>query len=372
MSYARSLSRRFANAFETAPRLWRAPGRINLIGEHVDYCGGPVLPGAIDLAVTVACAPNTCGLLRVRTPFGQAQLRLDRFVRCGDWRDYVGGMAFALAEAGHHGALAGHDLIIESAVPTGIGISSSAAVEVAVGLALSVGEMTGARLAKIAQRAENHYVGMPCGIMDQFASACGRADHLMLLDCATLEVAHVPFPANAALVLIDSAVHHTLATSAYGDRRADCEAAAATLGVSQLAEIDDLAALTLLRGNRALRARHVISEMARTRSAVAALAAGNLAEVGDLMNQSHASLSQDMQVSTHQVDRLALCAQSTPGVHGARMMGGGFGGSVIALVDADRADEACARLTKDWGAQIRAPAKAFVTRIGDGAHELTL
>ena len=370
MTPAATLSRRFVEAFSGHPRLWQAPGRINLIGEHVDYCGGPVMPGAIDRSVTVGAAANNTGALRVHTPLGRATLPLDRFTANGDWRDYVAGMAFALAEAGHIEALQGHDLIIDSTVPVGVGVSSSAALEVAVGLALSDGGVSGAELARIAQRAENDFVGMPCGIMDQFASACGQAGHLLLLDCATLECEPVPFPEAARLVLIDSGVAHSHATGAYRDRRADCEAAAASLGVTLLAEVADPGALDSLSGNPLKRARHVLGEIRRTRQARDALIAGDLAGVGKLMNESHASLSHDMEVSTPEVDRLAGLAQSTHGVFGARMMGGGFGGSVIALVDAEAEAEVCAQLSAQWSHASGQDATVFSAAIGQGAGEI--
>lgn len=370
MTSAAALSRRFVETFASRPRLWRAPGRINLIGEHVDYCGGPVMPGAIDRAVMVAAAPNGAGMLRVETPLGSATLSLDRFKRHGDWRDYVAGMAFALAEAGYDHVLQGHDLIIESTVPTGVGVSSSAALEVAVGLALGGGAVCGAGLALIAQRAENEFVGMPCGIMDQFASACGRAGNLMLLDCATLQTEQVPFPGTARLVVVDSGVAHSHATGAYRDRRADCEVAARTLGVGTLAEVEDDSLLSRLDGNPFRRARHVISEIGRTRRAKVALAAGDLHAVGQLMNESHASLSSDMAVSTREVDRLAQLAQTTPGVFGARMMGGGFGGSVIALVDAAAEPGVRDTLERQWSAETGRAATVFAASIGPGAGEI--
>jgi galactokinase len=361
---------RFAVAFSAHYDIWRAPGRINLIGEHVDYCGGPVMPGAIEHATRVSVAPTGSRRLRVVTPFGSDEIVLDRFVKVGGWQDYVAGMAFALSDAGFEDALSGHDLIIESTVPTGVGVSSSAALEVAVGLALGSGKVDGINIAAIAQQAENTYVGMPCGIMDQVASACGRAGQLMLLDCATLQMTYLPFPANARLVLIDSGVEHSHATGSYRERREDCEAAARQLGVDALAQVESVSALTALSGNPLRRARHVVSEIARTGKAHEALLAGDLGTIGELMNQSHASLSHDMEVSTPEVDQLAALAQSTPGVFGARMMGGGFGGSVIALVGADIAAEVCAMLKASWSQATGKAVTAFEATIGAGAGQV--
>jgi galactokinase len=366
------LTTRFKDAFAKQPRLWRGPGRINLIGEHVDYCGGPVMPGAISQSIMVAAAPNGRGLLRVQTPFGSDTFGLDRFERRGGWQDYIAGMAFALARSGYGQALEGMDMIIESDLPAGIGVSSSAALEVVAGLALTHGACTGPRLAQIAQIAENDFAGMPCGIMDQFASANGKAGHLMLLDCATLAFEHLAVPDQARIVLIDSGVKHTHVGGEYAARRKDCEAAAAALDVGQLSDLDSLEALVGLGGNQLKRARHVVSEIGRTRKALIALAGTDLAAVGELLNQSHASLSADMEVSTPEVDQLAALAQAAPGVFGARMMGGGFGGSVIALVDAAACTEAETWLAARWTSITGRPTMSLTASLSDGAGEVQL
>jgi galactokinase len=363
------LSLRFEKVFGKKPRVFVGPGRINIIGEHVDYCGGLVMPAAIDLGCYVAIAPNDLGILRVESEFGGAELALDGFIPKGDWRDYVAGMAFALKEAGI--AVTGHDIIIGSNVPIGAGVSSSAALEVALGLALTGGSVSGNRLAQIAQRAENHFVGMNCGIMDQFASANGISRHALLLDCASLEFEALSVPVDACFLLIDSGVKHAHVGGGYASRRADCEAAAVSLGVKLLCEVEHVEALEVLSGNPLKRARHVVSEIARTKAAREALSKLNLAALGVLMNQSHASLSLDMEVSTPEVDRLAQIAQSTAGVYGARMMGGGFGGSVIALVDARQVDEAQAAIVATYGAYLGRVPDAFVARLARGAHEIT-
>jgi galactokinase len=363
------LSLRFEKVFGKKPRVFVGPGRINIIGEHVDYCGGLVMPAAIDLGCYVAIAPNDLGILRVESEFGGAELALDEFSPHGDWRDYVGGMAFALKEAGI--AVTGHDIVIGSNVPIGAGVSSSAALEVALGLALTGGRISGTQLAQIAQRAENHFVGMNCGIMDQFASANGINGHALLLDCASLEFEALSVPTDACFLLIDSGVKHAHVGGGYASRRADCEAAAVSLGVKLLCEVEHVEALEVLEGNPLKRARHVVSEIARTKAAREALSKLNLAALGVLMNQSHASLSLDMEVSTPEVDRLAEIAQATAGVYGARMMGGGFGGSVIALVDASQVDEAQTAIVATYGAYLGRVPDAFVARLARGAHEIT-
>jgi galactokinase len=363
-----NLSARFERAFGARPRIFVGPGRINIIGEHVDYCGGMVMPAAINRACYVAAVPNGLDFLRVRSDFGTADIALDAFVNRGDWRDYVAGMAFALREAGV--PISGHDLMIASDVPIGAGVSSSAALEVAVGLALTGGSVTGARLAQIAQRAENHFVGMNCGIMDQFASANGVAGHALLLDCASLACQTLFVPANACFLLIDSGVKHEHVGGGYASRRADCETAAKALGVNQLSDVDDVAALSSLNGNVLKRARHVVGEIARTKAACSALAVGNLILLGALMNQSHESLALDMEVSTTEVDVLAAIAQKTAGVYGARMMGGGFGGSVIALVDKEMVGAAQAAIIASYTPILGQKPDSFVAILARGAYEL--
>jgi galactokinase len=365
-----ALSTRFGEAFGGMPRIFVGPGRINIIGEHVDYCGGMVMPAAIDRACYVAISPNDLDVLRVSSDFGEANIALDQFDAKGDWRDYVAGMAFALKDAGE--VCCGYDLIIASDVPIGAGVSSSAALEVALGLAMTGGSLTGPRLAQIAQRAENHFVGMNCGIMDQFASANGVAHHALMLDCESLAFETLAIPADVCFLLVDSGVKHAHVGGGYDSRRADCENAARTLGVGLLCEVEDVAKLAMLQGNPLKRARHVVSEIARTKAAQQALGDGDMVRLGDLINQSHASLSHDMEVSTPEVDRLAAIAQATAGVYGARMMGGGFGGSVIALVDAGQVEATQAAIVKSYGDYLGRAPDAFVARLAQGGHELPL
>jgi galactokinase len=362
------LADQFENQFGRVPRIFVGPGRINIIGEHVDYCGGLVMPAAIDRACYVACAPNGTQTLSVISDFGTAIVTLDQFHRRGDWRDYVAGMAFALRDAGYD--VVGHDVIITSNVPIGAGVSSSAALEVALGLALTGGACRGPQLAQIAQRAENHYVGMACGIMDQFASANGVQDRALLLNCETLAFDVLPIDPRVCFLLVDSGVKHAHVEGSYAARRADCETAAQLLGVKLLSEIADLRALQPLTGNVKKRAQHVVSEIARTHQAHDAIKRGDMAAVGALMNQSHTSLSTKMEVSTPEVDQLATIAQATAHVYGARMMGGGFGGSVICLVDIDHVETARETIVSAYGAVLGRRPDAFVTKLAQGAHEV--
>ncbi len=371
------VGRRFRERFGGTPRLFQAPGRINIIGEHTDYSGGLVMPAAIDRRCLIAAAPNGSRRMNVvaGTLGSEAHADLDALAPGQGWMDYVAGVAAVLIADGV--TVPGVDLWVESDVPIGAGVSSSAAIEVATAqalLALADTEAGGLQIARWAQRAENDFVGMPCGIMDQFASANGVAGGAMLLDCATLKAKPVGLPDQASFLLVDSMVRHAHVEGEYRARRDDCETAARLLGVallSQVAEADLADALQRLPLGPAKRCRHVVSENGRVRRAAEALGRGDLAALGLLMNQSHASLRDDMQVSTDEVDRLAAIAQATPGVFGARMMGGGFGGCVIALVDAARSPRASEAIQGAYAAVIGKRPDAFVCRAVGGAGEIT-
>ncbi|HEY1709953.1 MAG TPA: galactokinase [Rhizomicrobium sp.] len=370
------LATRFHARFGTVPRLFRAPGRINIIGEHTDYTGGLVMPSAIDRWCTVAATTNgTRALNVIAASFGkEAQADLDALKPDGSWIDYVAGVAAVLMQNGI--AVPGADLMIESDVPVGAGVSSSAALEISVAhglLALAGVDADGVQIARWAQAAENSFVGMPCGIMDQFASANGRADAALLLDCRSLAVRMVPLPREAAFLIVNSMVRHAHTEGAYRSRRADCETAAQTLGVPSLRDVDKSAlpaALAKLSDGPAKRCRHVVTENARVEAAAAAMIAGDLPALGALLNASHASLRDDMEVSVPQVDELAAIAQKTPGVFGARMMGGGFGGCVIALVAADKGEAARTTIVERYARVIGTMPDAFICRAVDGAGEI--
>ena len=370
------IERRFRARFGSAPRLFQAPGRINIIGEHTDYSGGLVMPAAIDRRCLIAAAPN--GSRRLNVVAGvfsdEAAADLGALAPVHGWMDYVAGVASVLIKAGV--AVPGADLWIEGDVPIGAGVSSSAAIEVAVAhalLALAGRDADGVQIARWAQAAENDFVGMPCGIMDQFASANGVDGGAMLLDCMTLKAEPVRLPGGASFLLVDSMVRHAHVEGEYRARREDCETAARILGVdrlSQVAEAELEGALRRLPPGPGKRCRHVVSENGRVRRAAEAMARDDLAALGALMNQSHTSLRDDMQVSTPQVDRLAAIAQETPGVFGARMMGGGFGGCVIALVESSGAGSASEAIQNAYGAVIGKRPDAFVCRAVAGAGEI--
>jgi galactokinase len=362
----------FAKLSAASPRLFRAPGRINVIGEHTDYSDGFVLPGAIDRACVVAVAPNGGDGLRVRAAGrGDAVELPARFSRRGDWTDYVAGVRAALADAGI--VTPGCDLAIASDVPEGAGVSSSAAIEVAVALALLAAagrELPPREVARIARAAENRYVGVPCGVMDQYAATHGEAGGVLLLDCRTERHWSVRAPEEAAFLVVDSGVRHQLADGAYAARRADVEAAAAALGVAALRDVDRVPRAGDLPPRLLSRARHVVSENARSLEAAEALAAGDLAAAGALMTASHASLRDDFEVTCPETDRLAAICAELPQVHGARQMGGGFGGAVLALVDREAAAAVAAEAARRYRQSSGHAGEAFVCTLSDGAGEI--
>jgi galactokinase len=375
---AERLSAVFQERHGRAPRIFSAPGRINIIGEHTDYSGGLALPAAIDRRCLIAAAPTDGRTLRLSAlDFNEeAEIDLDRLVPTGGWSDYIAGVAFVLAEAGL--PIAGAELCITSSVPVGAGVSSSAALEVAAALALTAlagARAEGAQIASWAQAAENRFVGVPCGVMDQFASANGVAGSALLLNCATLVSTPVRLPEAARFLLVHSMVRHRLIDGAYAERRQDCEDAAQRLGLDHLADLEPSAlpkALLKLPDRIARRCRHVVSETARVRSAVQALETGDLEGLGRLLNQSHESLRDDMEVSVPEVDVLAQTARDVEGVLGARMMGGGFGGCVLVLVRAEAAQGALASITDVYGRKIGEAPIALACAAGDGAREIHL
>jgi galactokinase len=333
----------FAATYDTTPAgVWSAPGRVNLIGEHTDYNDGFVLPFAIAARTTVAAARRDDGVVRLRSvqqPTGDVSLNLAdvRPGRPGGWAAYPSGVLWAAQQAGHE--VGGLDVLVDGRVPLGSGLSSSHALECAVALAVSdlfgLGlDTTG--LAHLTHRAENDFVGAPTGLMDQLASLRCTQGHALFLDTRSLESEQVPLdPAAASLRLLvaDTRVHHSHGDGSYGDRRAACEKAAQELGVASLREIPPDGLEETLRGlddELRRRARHVVTENARVVAAVAALRARDWAVLGELMAASHASLRDDYEVSCDELD-VAVAAASAAGAVGARMTGGGFGGSAVLL-----------------------------------------
>jgi len=373
MSAPSRIAAAFAARYGAQPRLFRAPGRINIVGEHTDYSGGFALPAAIDLACTVAIAHNDLGRHRVfSVQMNDAvELPADSFAGEGRWSDYVGAVAASLRRAGV--APPPCDLLIDSDVPPGGGVSSSAALEVAATLAfLAMADVRrgGDEVARLARAAETDFVGAPCGPLDQIAAVHGRPCHALLLDCRSLAFEPAALPADAAFVLVDSGVRHAIVDGGYRARREDCEAAARTLGVASLrdARLNEIEALPERLQRRA---RHVLSENERTLAAAEALRAGDLAAVGAAMRQSHASLRDNMDVTCAETDLLAHIAGDTAGVFGARQMGGGFGGAVLALVRADRAREAGAQIAARYARETGRASNWRICASADGACEVT-
>jgi galactokinase len=369
--------------FSRSPRLFAAPGRVNLIGDHTDYNDGWVLPMAIDLRTIVAVAPRNDSLLRVHSMNMEERAEIDlatppRGPR--SWVAYVEGVARVLQSCGHFDG--GADLVIGSDVPVGAGLSSSAALEIAVGLALlgvSGRSLPPTELALAAQRAEHEYVGTLCGIMDQLVVALGRAGHALLIDCRSLEATRVPLDlAGAAVVVCDTGVKHELAASAYNQRRAECEKAAEFVGRTKggVRTLRDVREEELARAASTLpevlhrRARHVVTENARTLAAADALREGRLEAVGRLMFASHASLRDDYEVSAPELDTLVAAAEGMEGVYGARMTGGGFGGCVVSLVAAEAVPSVTRRLVERFDREHRRPLRCFVTQASGGGLEL--
>jgi galactokinase len=329
---------------DASPALFRAPGRVNLIGEHTDYNLGFVFPVALKMACYVAIAPATHGQLRIYSQEVDQEFVVDLETLpgarpMGDWTDYVVGVAQALAKAGM--PISSADLAIASDVPTGAGLSSSAALEIATAFALLNGRpMAPLEIAQLGQRAETQFVGMPCGIMDQYAAVFGKVGTAIQIDCRSLEHEYVPLPANVRILAVNSMVKHSLGTSAYRDRVAECAAAVAAIQVfdhtvqslrdvspSFFEEIEENIPPIPRR-----RAHHVISDSQRVLSFADAARASDLQEMGRLFLASHRSMQYDYEISCDEIDFLVDSAMKIPGVYGARMTGGGFGGCTVNLV----------------------------------------
>lgn len=370
----------FERRFGARPRwIARAPGRVNLIGDHTDYNDGYVLPMAIDRAVWIALRPSADGQVRVysldfgeQAEFDPDALPAERVSGGADsWFEYVRGVAWALAEA--RCAVKGWEGVAAGDVPLGAGLSSSAALELAVARAFaSIGALKWepAAMARIAQRAENAWVGVNCGIMDQLISAAGAEGHALLIDCRSLETRPVPMPAAAAVIVLDTATRRGLVTSAYNERRAQCEAAARFFGVPALRDVsaDTFAAREHeLDDTTRRRARHVITENARTLEAADALARGDVATVGTLMNASHESLKSDFSVSRPELDAMVDLAREHRGCFGARMTGAGFGGCAVALVARDAAAEFSAAVSASYEAAVGLQPSVYVCQASQGA-----
>ena len=332
----------FERVYGPAPdlRVFRGPGRVNLIGEHTDYNLGFVLPMALDMACCMAAAPGSDGLLRVRSEdLDQSRewdvADLGALQPAHDWGDYVAGVAQQLVRAGF--VVAPTNLLIHSTVPVGSGLSSSAALETSTALALLAGRpLEKLELVKLCRRAENEFVGMPCGIMDQYISVFGRERAAVKIDCRSLEHEIVHLPEGVEILAVNTMVKHELGQSAYRNRVRECAEAVAAIGsVESLRDVDVAmfeAAAGRIQPPARQRARHVVTEDARVEAFMAASNAGDLKTMGQLFVASHRSLQHDYEVSCEELDFLVDTALGVPGVFGARMTGGGFGGCTVNLV----------------------------------------
>jgi len=352
---------------------------VNLIGEHTDYNDGFVLPAAIDRQILVAATPRADGRLNVYALNFDQWDRFDgrkeiRRLPENDWANYIRGMVWSLMQAGYE--LKGADAVVAGNIPIGAGLSSSAAIEVAVGFALlklSRVEFDRTSLALAAQKAENDFVGMRCGIMDQFISGLGQADRALLIDCRDLTYRAVPLSARASIVIVDSGVHRGLMDMQYNARRQECETAAGHFGVAVLRDVgleDFKARVHELSPVVRRRARHVISENDRTLKAAEALQADDLTRFGRLMIASHNSLRDDFEVSCPELDRLVEIALGVKDVYGARLTGAGFGGCMLALTKPEAAGELVAAVNRRYETSSGRQATAYICRASAGVSEL--
>jgi galactokinase len=378
------ITAQFEELFGVRPRIFRAPGRVNLIGEHTDYNDGFVMPAAVGFStyVAIAARPDQKLLIHSKEFPGNFEFDLDHLPeqRTGAWCDYVLGVASVLQQDGHK--LQGANLLVHGEVPIGAGLSSSAAVEVASAFALmSLGEiqLPLPEVAKLCQRAENTFVGAHVGIMDQFVSCMGKAGHAFLLDCRSLEFQFVPIPAGIQLVVCNTMVNHDLATGAYNTRREECEA-----GVRYFAKwnpairaLRDVTVELLEEHGQDLpptirkRCAHVVHENQRTLEAARALTAGDLDRVGELMRESHLSLRNLYEVSCKELDVMVEAAENLPGFCGGRMTGGGFGGCTINLVREENSQDFARQIAERYRQKTGVAPQVYLCSAEDGATELS-
>jgi len=373
----------FEKQFRAQPRIFRAPGRVNLIGEHTDYNDGFVMPAAVGFSTYVAIAARSDRKLVIHSQElpGNFEFDLDHLPekRVGAWCDYVLGVADVLQKHGHK--LAGANMLVHGKVPIGAGLSSSAALEVSSALALL--SLTGTILplpevAQVCRQAENSFVGARVGIMDQFVSCMGKAGHAFLLDCRSLEFKLVPIPAGLQLVVCNTMVKHDLATGAYNTRREECE-----VGVQAFAKWDpaihalrDVSVDLLDQHANDLpttiwkRCSHVVRENQRTLDAARALTEGDLARVGNLMRESHNSLRDLYEVSCRELDVMVEAAEGLPGLCGGRMTGGGFGGCTVNLVREENAEDFAKQIAERYCEATGIRPQVYLCSAEDGAQAL--
>ena len=364
----------------------RAPGRVNLLGEHVDYNDGFVLPAAIDRATYIAFSPDSTGQATlVAADFGEeARFSPETLAAktqpdgspLPEWAHYPAGVAWALGQADL--STPAMQAAFSSDIPRGSGLSSSASIELAFGVAWSTlggWSLPPMQLALLGQKAENHYVGVNCGIMDQFASACGEKDRLLLLDCRSLEYRSLPLPESTAIVVADTTVRRKLTSGGYNDRRAACEEAVRLLSrdLPGIKALRDVSMESFNRLSHTLpvtvekRARHVVEEIERTRLAIPLLEQGQTHTFGQLMNACHISLRDLYEVSVPELDTMVQIAQSLPGCQGARLTGGGFGGCTVNLVMLEQAEAFASSLGPEYERQTGLRPEIYICQASRGA-----
>ncbi len=382
MKITADLQERFRQRYGGRARVYRAPGRVNLIGEHTDYNDGFVMPAAIEFYVWIAIAPRSDRKLLLHSTNFSETVEIDlqnSITPRNHWSDYVAGVAVMLQRASHH--LQGANLLIQGDVPMGSGLSSSAAIEVASGLALlenSGIHVDRLELVKLCRQAENDFVGARVGIMDQFVSSCGQAGQALMLDCRSLEYSFLPLPRDVSLVICNTMVKHALASGEYNSRREECEEGMRLLSRSMpsIRALRDVS-LTELEAHAGTlpkiiykRCRHVISENARVTKAAASLEQEDLDNFGLLMAESHRSLRDDYEVSCAELDLMVELAGRQEGVYGARMTGGGFGGCTVNLVRTDAVREFQSGVADAYQKSTGRAPQIFVSPAAEGAGEV--
>jgi galactokinase len=390
MEIINRINESFQKTFGSEPEhIVRAPGRVNLLGEHVDYNDGFVLPAGIDRATYIAFSPSGTDLSSLAALDMQQEVSFSPLTvpsktqadgsPLPEWAHYPAGVTWVLNGNGLE--TNGINAVFASNVPRGSGLSSSASVEMAFLLAwqtLGTWTLPPMQRALLGQKAENQYVGVNCGIMDQFASACGVENRLLLLDCRSLEWKTIPLPENVSIVIADTTVRRKLTSGEYNKRRFACEEAVRLLK-QDLPEIQSLRDVSVEQFNRfadklpeevSKRARHVVEEIERSRQAEALLESGNVTHFGELMNECHTSLRDLYQVSSPELDVMVSVAQSLDGCYGARLTGAGFGGCTVNLVAREQAEEFAQSLAKGYEAQTKLPPEIYITRASNGAEVL--
>ena len=378
------LAEKFLQRYKTASRLFRAPGRVNLIGEHTDYNDGFVFPAAIDYFTYIAASPRPDHKLVIRSENYKEEVEINLQSTLNPkkhWSDYVVGVAVMLLADGHN--IPGANLLIESNVPLGAGLSSSAALEVAVASALlGISELTidRVKLALLCQRAENEFAGARCGIMDQFICSQAQRDHALLLDCRSLQYQVFPITAGFTLVACNTMVKHDLASGAYNQRRAECEEGVRILArfLPGVRALRDVTSEQLGRFAKELpatilkRCLHVVSENERVQQAAICLRNHDTAGFGRLMGESHRSLRDDYEVSCAELDFMVEIAGRAEGAIGSRMTGGGFGGCTINLVRSENVDAFRNMVSSAYERKIGKRPEIYVSRPAGGAEEVSL